>query len=309
MNRAIRTDLAIELREDIEEEGRLDGIDINTDIKEDGTIKVTTIRVTNDRGADMLGKPVGSYITIESSSLNEFDEGIHEPLCSELMHHLKRLLGESRNILVAGLGNRAVTPDSIGPLVVDNLFITRHLEIEKIKLDGEVEYSLSAICPGVMAQTGIETVEILRGICDRIGVDAVIVIDALAARNSARLNRTIQLTDTGISPGSGVGNNRKAVNSNNIKTKVIAVGVPTVISVPSLIDSSIDAMAEAFCQSEGAEIIKSFDENQRYEMACHLVPSEMTNLFVTPKNIDELVKRISFTISEAINRMVVPSKS
>ena len=203
MNRAIRTDLAIELREDIKDRGKIDGIEIETRISQE-KIKTTIIHVNDQTGADTLGKPVGTYITIECPEIREFDENIHKPLCKELAHDLKKMLGEARSILVVGLGNREVTPDSLGPLVTDHLFITRHLQMEHIHLQEEPEYEISAICPGVMAQTGIETVEIIRGICDNIDVDAVVVVDALAARSSRRLNKTIQLADTGISPGSGV---------------------------------------------------------------------------------------------------------
>jgi spore protease len=305
MNRNIRTDLAIELRENIEDsEESLTGIDIDTLVNKEDNIKTTIIKVINEKGAKKLGKPRGTYITIECPDIKEFDEGIHEPLCRELAGYIKQLLGGASSVLVAGLGNREVTPDSLGPLVADNIFVTRHLAVENIIQDKSMKYTVSAVCPGVMAQTGIETVEIIRGICSKIDVDAVIVVDALAARNSSRLNSTIQLTDTGISPGSGVGNNRKAINENNIKRKVIAIGVPTVIAVPSLIDDSLDAIAEAFNQTYGKDIMKEFTEEQRYEMACNLVEPDMAAMFVTPKNIDELIKRISFTISEAINSMI-----
>ena len=164
---------------------------------------------------------------------------------------------------------------------------------------------MSAICPGVMAQTGIETVDIIRGICGEINIDAVVAVDALAARSSRRLNSTIQLTDTGISPGSGIGNNRKSLNSSTLGRKVIAVGVPTVIAVPSIIDDSLDEVADAFNETYGRKIMKEFTDRQRYQIACNLLDEDMADMFVTPKNIDELVKRISYTISEAINGLVM----
>lgn len=299
MNRNIRTDLAIELREEMKDRQDQEGVNISTTVNEDQDIRTTVIDVLNEEGEKKLGKPKGTYITIESESIREFDEGIHMPLCRELARQLDILLEGADSILVAGLGNRAVTPDSLGPLVVDNLFITRHLKdcgVEGKKI-------ISGICPGVMAQTGIETVEIIRGICENIDVDAVLAIDALAARSSRRLNRTIQLADTGISPGSGVGNHRKAVNQETIGVKVIALGVPTVISVPSIVDDSMDIMADAFNQSHGKALMETFTEEQRYALACNMVEPDLVDMFVTPKNIDELIKRISFTISEAINSM------
>lgn len=296
MNREIRTDLAIELRENVGDDSELSGVRVKTVVNDDKSIKTTTIKVINEKGAKNLGKAVGEYITIECGKLKEYDESIHEPLMVELREKLKKLLGKDRNVLVVGLGNRQVTPDSIGPLVVDNLFITRHLAPE-----GNSEITLSAICPGVMAQTGIETVDIIRGICGEIEADVVIAVDALAARSSRRLGSTIQVTDTGISPGSGVGNNRKTLNEDNLGRRVIAVGVPTVISVPSIIDDSLDEVAEAFNETYGRKIMKEFSERQRYQMARSLIDQDMADMFVTPKNIDELVKRVSYTISEAIN--------
>ncbi|MGN0394825.1 MAG: GPR endopeptidase [Coprococcus sp.] len=302
MNRNIRTDLAIELRENYEHDSKIEGVKIKTILNDDKSIRTTIIDVVNETGASNLGKDIGTYITIECESLNEYDEGIHEPLMKELTSRIKSLLGDARSVLVAGLGNRSVTPDSLGPLVIDNLYVTRHLTESSEKEDGlNNKIVVSAICPGVMAQTGIETVEILKGICHKIDVDTLIVIDALAARSSKRLNKTIQLTDTGISPGSGVGNNRKAITSKNMGIQVIAIGVPTVISVPSLVDDSMDIIADAFNQNYGKSIMKEFTDEQRYHLACSLVEPELVDMFVTPKNIDELVKRISFTISEAIN--------
>lgn len=299
MNRNIRTDLAIELREEIKERQDIEGINIRTTVNEDQDIRTTVIDVINDEGVRRLGKPVGTYITIESESIRGYDEGIHMPLCQELSRQLEKLLDGAKSILVAGLGNRAVTPDSLGPLVVDHLFITRHLK----PYNPECKRIISGISPGVMAQTGIETVEIIQGICEKIHVDAVIAIDALAARSSKRLNRTIQLTDTGISPGSGVGNHRKAVDFETIGVKVIALGVPTVISVPSIVDDSMDIIADAFNESYGKAVMETFSEEQRYALACNMVEPDLVDMFVTPKNIDELVKRISYTISEAINSM------
>ncbi len=306
MNREIRTDLAIELRENIPGNTDMEGVRVKTSINEDKSIRTTTIDVLNEQGEKNLGKTQGRYITIESRHLKEPDETINEQLKDELSERLRALAGDCDNILVVGLGNRQVTPDSIGPLVVDNLFITRHLEpatlLEDVK-DVEKSLALSAICPGVMAQTGIETLDIVRGICDKIDADAVIAVDALAARSSKRLNTTIQITDTGISPGSGVGNNRKTLNAANLGRRVIAVGVPTVISVPSIIDDSLDEMADAFNETYGRKIMREFTEGQRYQIAKSLIDEDMADMFVTPKNIDELVKRISYTISESINAL------
>lgn len=300
MNREIRTDLAIELRENVPAGSSMAGVNVRTVVNEDRSIKTTIIDVINEKGARNLGKSVGSYVTIECSKMKEYEESIHEPLMEELRNVLEELIGDSRNIIVVGLGNRHVTPDCIGPLVVDNLYVTRHLDTPE-----RPKRVMSAICPGVMAQTGIETVDIVRGICNEIEVDAVVAVDALAARSSRRLCSTIQVTDTGISPGSGVGNNRKALNDDNLGTRVIAVGIPTVISVPSIIDDSLDEVAEAFNETYGRRIMKEFSDRQRYQIACNLLDEEMADMFVTPKNIDEMARRISYTVSEALNGLVM----
>ena len=267
MDRNIRTDLALELRESYEEE-KLEGINIET-ANEDGIFE-TCIEVKDKKGEEMLGKPIGKYITLESKELREGDEDIHRPFVERLHFWLREIIGDVDSVLVVGLGNRAVTPDSLGPLVVDNLYITRHLKSEGLVKNVK---ELSAIAPGVMAQTGIETQRILKSLCDEVKPDVVIAVDALAAMEPSRLNTTIQICDTGINPGSGVGNNRSRLDEMTLGTRVVAVGVPTVISVQAIVEKEVSP--------------------------------ELASMFVTPKNIDEAVKRVSYTISEAINRFFV----
>lgn len=298
--RMVRTDLALELREDIEDSEAIDGVRVFTGISRNSEIKETRIEVLNEEGEKRLGKPVGTYITLESEMLRDLDEGIHEPFVEALFKCLLKMIGDGRKILVAGLGNRGVTPDALGPYVVDNLYITRHLAEEGL-VDTQLE--ISAICPGVMAQTGIETQDILKAVIKNTKPDLVIAIDALAARNSNRLNSTIQISDTGISPGSGVGNNRKALNEKELGVKVLAIGVPTVISIPAIVNDSLDIMLQALGRTDAKEVVENFTEAERYELACEMVEPYLATMFVTPKNIDEAVKRVSYTISEAINRL------
>ena len=190
MKTMARTDLALERKEDIEGE-ILKGVSIKTQTRPGKNIEKTTIVVENEEGEKILGKPKGTYITIESESLREFDEDYHKELSEELKEALKTLLGGIKEILVVGLGNRQITPDALGPFVVDNLFITRHLNKEGIL---NTYYDISAIAPGVMAQTGIETGDIIKGVLKESKAKALIVIDALAARNTERLNKTIQIS-------------------------------------------------------------------------------------------------------------------
>ena len=244
-------------------------------------IKETKIIIKNKKGEISLGKPKGSYITIEAKNLSSNDGSFHKEMSEALFLNLKEMLGKRKKILIAGLGNANVTADSLGPKVVNNLCITRHLEREGI---GEYQYELSAIAPGVMAQTGIETSEILESLAAKIRPDVLIAIDALAARSSSRLNKTIQISDTGISPGSGVGNHRSEITEHTIGVPVFAIGVPTVISVPAIIH---DLFGRRSLEKE----YENMDE-------------EFISMHVTPKNIDESMKRISYTISEGINHLL-----
>jgi spore protease len=267
-----RTDLALELIDEDEAEV-LDGVRLSKKSYDDGRIELSIIRITNKRAEARLGKPKGCYITIEGKTLGESDESIHESFVDVLNNQLKKLVKGADKILVIGLGNREVTPDALGPFVVDNLCITRHLLREGI-IENRLE--LSAISPGVMAQTGIESLTILKALCNEVKPDIVFAIDSLAAEEVSRLNTTIQICDTGINPGAGVGNHRLRLSEETLGIKVIAIGVPTVISMNS--------------------ILNSFQDEKRRE--------ELSDMFVTPKNIDEAVKKISYTISEAINALV-----
>ena len=285
-----RTDLAVEMREDIQREEPVSGVHVMTKNNGDTDIKEVRIVVENEEGAMCLGKPVGTYITLESEHLRQFDEGFHKPMMEVLAKNLKQFIGNKKKIMVAGLGNREVTPDALGPYVIDNLYVTRHLLAEGI-ISQSVE--VSAIAPGVMAQTGMETVMILKALAREIKPELIIVIDALAARNSDRLNKTIQLADTGITPGSGVGNHRNAINQESVGVPVLAIGVPTVISVPTIVNDAMDVMVHAIGKQGAKNVLKKFSDEERYQLACEMVTPYLENMFVTPKDIDEAVKRIS----------------
>lgn len=292
-----RTDLALEVRETFtEDDTKIQGVILKEDYDKKKDIRVTTVEIKDQKGADAMGKPIGTYITIEASRLGDTDESFHEPITKEIAKYIRQLAGdvEKKEILVAGLGNREVTPDALGPQVVDNLFVTRHLmqEFGKEFMEENGFSNISAIAPGVMAQTGMETSEILRGIIRETMPKLVIVIDALAARNVSRLNKTVQITNTGISPGSGVGNNRKALNKESLGVEVIALGVPTVVEAATIVSDTM----ENFLNKQG------FEEKEIYQFMDELRGESMNNMFVTPKNIDESIKQISFTVSEALNK-------
>lgn len=297
-----RTDLAVEMREDIQSEEPIAGVHVMTKNHGDTDIKEVRIVVENEEGEKNLGKPVGTYITLESDYLREHDEEFHAPMMEVLAKELRQFIGNKTRIMVAGLGNREVTPDALGPFVIDNLYVTRHLLKEGI-IRESVE--LSAIAPGVMAQTGMESLVILQALVREIKPELLIVIDALAARESDRINKTIQLADTGITPGSGVGNHRNAINEESVGVPVLAIGVPTVIAVPTIVNDAMDVMVNAIGKQATKNVLKKFNDEERYQLACEMVTPYLENMFVTPKDIDEAVKRISYTISEAINQAVL----
>ena len=189
------------------------------------------------------------------------------------------------------MGNRDITPDALGPRVISHLHITRHV-IREYGISGmgrERAHRVSGLIPGVMAQTGMETLEILQGVVDETQPDVVIAIDALAARSTRRLNRTIQITDTGINPGSGVGNHREALNEETLQVKVIGIGVPTVVDAATIVH---DAMAH---------LLDTLDEAEQKEFLDEMISPHLHSMFVTPKDIDETVKRLGLTISEGLN--------
>lgn len=309
-----RTDLAVELREglesareEIEKEGEIreeegiPGVEVSTKTYEGEDITETVIRVVTKQGALKLGKPEGTYITIESRKLECMDISYHEPMMKILKAHLEHYLRGHFHVLIVGLGNRMVTPDALGPMVVDNLCITRHLIKENMLA---AKFMYSAISPGVMAQTGMETGELLKGMLKEIKPDILVAVDALAARNADRLNKTIQLSDTGISPGSGVGNHRAAITKETMGIPVIGIGVPTVISVPSIVDAAMDSMVASLGRTGMNQVLNELSASERYALASEMLTPTLAEMFVTPKNVDDAVKRISYTISEAFNQML-----
>lgn len=296
MNKRIRTDLALEVRESFpEDDVEIKGVVLTENYDEKNNIKVSTVVIKDEKGSRAMQKPIGTYITIEAPEIRKSDESYHKPVSDEIAKQLRVLAGDLKRdeILVVGLGNREVTPDALGPQVVDNLFITRHL-IKEYGNEFRNKHhlgSVSAISPGVMAQTGMETLEIIKGIIKETKPKLLIVIDALAARSVNRLNTTIQITDTGISPGSGIGNNRKALNEESLGTKVIALGVPTVVDAATIV---ADSLAK-YMESTG------FGEDDINKFISEVREKQIDNMFVTPKDIDESIKRISYLVSEALN--------
>ncbi len=307
----IRTDLALEQKERFEsDQVEVQGVVLEEDYDEEREIKVTTVKIETENGAKIMGKPVGTYITVEAPNMAVPDEDYHREVSKELAKFLSRFLKtdkEDYSVMVVGLGNRKVTPDALGPHVVDNLNITRHIikEYGKYAMGEEHVRLVSAIVPGVMGQTGMETVEIIRGVAGEAKPDFIIAVDALAARSSKRLNRTIQIADTGINPGSGVGNHRNAITEETVGVPVIAVGVPTVVDAATIVNDTMENLIAALESSEALKgvglVMQGYNATEKYELVKELISPHLNGLFVTPKDIDETVKRISYTISESLN--------
>ena len=271
MSQQIRTDLALENREFLKDsmnfEDEIPGIETIYD-NNDGDFDVTTVKILTNEAAQTLGKPIGKYITIESKHMNDEVSTIDEKIINKLSFLIKELVDTSKkehfSILVVGLGNSDVTPDALGPKVIDNLFITRHLiKYRPDLLNNSQKIAVSAITPGVLGTTGMDTCEIIKGIVEKTQPDTVVVVDALAAKEMHRISHTIQITNTGITPGSGVKNNRNAINHESLGVPVIAIGVPTVAGIPSLSNE---------------------------------------NFMVTPNTIDDIITNLSRLIAEGINR-------
>lgn len=317
----VRTDLALEQKERFESDHvEIQGVALEEEYDEEKEMKVTTVKIETENGAKIMKKPVGTYVTIEAPNLSVPDEEYHSEIAMELSQHLEKflsnLIGKKNNekqnceecsVLVVGLGNRKVTPDALGPYVAEHLNITRHIvkEYGKYAMGEDEVHLISAIVPGVMGQTGMETVEIVRGVVKETEPDVVIAVDALAARSSKRLNRTIQIADTGINPGSGVGNHRNAITKDTVGVPVIAIGVPTVVDAATIVNDTMENLLMALETSETLKgvgvVMQGYSATEKYELVKELISPNLNGLFVTPKDIDETIQRISYTISEALN--------
>lgn len=307
----IRTDLALEQKERFESDNvEIPGVVLEEYYDEKREITTTKVMIETENGAKMMGRPVGNYITLEAPDLAVPDEDYHREISIEISKILKELIPKEKEeyrVLIVGLGNRLVTPDALGPKVADHLVVTRHIvkEYGKYAMGSEKAHMVSAIVPGVMGQTGMETLEIVKGIVEETKPDFAIAVDALAARNTKRLNRTIQIADTGINPGSGVGNHRNALTEETLGIPVIAIGVPTVVDAATIVNDTMENLLAALETSEMLKgvgvVLQGYNATEKYELIKELISPNLNGLFVTPKDIDDTIQRISYTISEALN--------
>ena len=304
-----RTDLAVERRDIYRKankiENEIDGIDAQEQEMNE-KLKVTRVKVTSKEGEKAIGKPIGNYITVDVKDLKmateEDIQNSAEVLSQELVKILDNHVDKQGEILVVGLGNLYVTPDSLGPKVINDIDVTRHLIKYLPQYVEEGTRMVSAISPGVLGTTGIETYEILKGIVQNVNPKLVIVIDALASRSIERISSTIQLSDTGIVPGAGVGNTRKEISERTLGIPVVAMGIPTVVESAVLVNDCLDLFIEKLQNEAKSNVyLNQLREQDNYEEIKEaLIPNDY-NMIVTPKEIDDLIENMSSIVARGIN--------
>lgn len=311
---SIRTDLAVEAKEIYEEQsqGRIPGVEIKEDFE--SGIKITDVKIVDEVGERNMGKPIGRYVTLEMPDNVNFDRDVMDDVSKVFAKTLADMvtLDKSMTALVVGLGNWNITPDALGPKVVSRLMITRHLkELVPDKIDENVR-PVCALSPGVLGLTGIETGEIVKAVADDIKPNLIVCIDALASRKTERMNKTIQIGNTGISPGSGIGNKRMEISEKTLGIPVIAIGVPTVVHAATLANDTIDLAIDAFTSqaTEGSEfynMLRSLDKDEKQRLLNEILYPQIGEMVVTPKDIDLVIDVISKIIANGINIALQPA--
>lgn len=309
----IHTDLAVESRElynethDVELEG------VSVDVKEYENYSVTRVEVLNKNGMEKMRKPIGQYITIDVPNLNRTDEDLKDEISQVLAKEIKGmgLNNPHSKILIIGLGNWNISPDALGPKVVERVLVTRQYFINYNKDFDETMANVAAMSPGVMGITGIESYDIVKGVVDKIKPDLVVAVDALASRKMNRISTTIQLSDTGISPGGGVGNKRMALNKETLGVPVLSLGIPTVVNAATIVSDTLDLIIHSL--KEQAEVGKEFyslletlTSEDKYTLIEEVLNPFMANTIVTPKEIDILIDDLSIIIANGLNIALHP---
>lgn len=278
--------------------GELPGVTLSA--WEAGDVRITEVRIDEGEGAKLLGKTPGVYVTLECPNVVGRGPEMRSAMASLLGEEMIRLMppDDGRPVLVFGLGNRQVTPDSLGPRVVQQTLVTRHMFRELPDSVDERMHCVCAVAPGVLGVTGIETQEMVRGIVAQVNPRVVIAIDALAARATNRVGSTVQLTDTGIQPGSGVGNHRSALNRETLGVPVLAIGVPTVIYAATIARDALEMLVEGGGEHEAA-----------IEALCDQLDGTLGEMIVTPREIDAMIDQASQMLASGINQALQPDLS
>jgi spore protease len=306
----VRTDLAIEAKEMAgPDSGEIPGIWTETDNAEG--IKVTRMQIKTEEGAKKIGKMIGHYVTLEVPELRQGDTTLQDKVATsfakEFEAFLKRLgINEKSSVLIVGLGNWNVTPDALGPIVVENVMVTRQF-FELMPDQVASGYRpVSAVAPGVLGTTGIESSDIVQGIVDQSKPDLIIAVDALAAKSLERVNTTIQIADTGINPGSGIGNKRKGITKDVLGVPTIAIGVPTVVYASTIVNNTMD-LVFAHMKKHTPEtgqlfgVFGTMEENERLQLVKEVLQPLGHDLLVTPKEVDKFMEDIANIIASGLN--------
>ena len=303
-----RTDLALERRDIYQKLNKLQKIDgvESTEEEIDNNLKVSRVKITDINGEKALGKPIGNYVTVDVKKLKLAGEDEIQKTSQVLSEELKKILdlhtNKQEDVLIVGLGNIYVTPDSLGPKVINEIDVTRHIIKYLPQYIEEGARPVSAISPCVLGTTGIETVEILKGIVDNIHPKLLIVIDALASRSIERISSTIQISDTGIVPGAGVGNTRQEISKKTLGVPVIAIGIPTVVELATLVSDGIDIFIDRLQEkAESNDFLNKLQQNDKYEEVKEALNVGEYNMIVTPKEIDDLIENMKDIVARGIN--------
>lgn len=305
---SVSTDLALEAHQIFSPQhgGTIPGVELSEE-EQDG-IHITRMKILDEVGGKIMGKVPGNYLTLEIPGLRYKDPMLQRRVSETLAAEFREFapLTPESTVLIIGLGNRKVTPDSLGPLVCDNLFVTRHLYDHMPEVvQGGGYRPVAAVAPGVLGITGIETSEIVHGIVKKIKPDLVIAVDALASRSLERVNTTIQIADVGISPGAGVGNKRKGLNKKSLGVPVIAIGVPTVVDAVTITSDAMDLIVSRLEQDVPgngmSKLFANFDEQEKKQLIFELLQPIGQNLMVTPKEIDTFVEDVANVLANGLN--------
>lgn len=309
----IQTDLAIESKE-LYSEGRdieVEGVSVEVEDKENYT--VTRVKVINKTGMENLRKPIGNYITLDVPNLNNMDEDLKDEISKVVAKEIKALgLNHPHSkTLIIGLGNWNISSDALGPKVIERVMVTRQYFVNYNKETDETMANVSAIAPGVMGMTGIESADIIKGIIDKIKPDLLIAVDALASRKMDRVSTTVQISDTGISPGGGVGNKRMALNKETLGIPVLAIGIPTVVNAATIVNDTLDLIINTMKETadvgkEFYSLLEDLSQQDRYSFIEEVLNPFMKNTIVTPKDINVLIDDLSIIIANGLNIALHP---
>ncbi|WP_168119324.1 GPR endopeptidase [Paenibacillus sp. HB172176] len=307
----VRTDLALEAKELAEKSagGGIPGI--ASQVTEDDGVTITELHVQDEQGAQAIGKMMGRYVTIEVPGLRGGDTGLQDRVATHFAKYFESFLEKlsipkMARVLIVGLGNWNVTPDALGPLVVENVMVTRHFFELMPDQVAQGYRSVSAVAPGVLGITGIESSEIVQGIVDRSKPDLVIAIDALASKALDRVNTTIQIADIGIHPGSGIGNKRKGLTQDILGVPVIAIGVPTVVYASTIVNHTFEMMKNHLEAQNGDTnqifgLMNDIPEAERLQLVKEVLSPLGHDLLVTPKEVDQFIEDIANIIASGLN--------